>query len=152
MENPSLMCMFIIRRLLLLSSSSCLPHHHSLRLPVAFSLFISPFATNLHHLPISNFPLSPPSLYSLADTLCLSLSFLISPLSPSWRTPLFLCLPPPPLLLCLAYFRHHPPPSCFLLCVCCLCRLTLLHQYGNESVYMSACYGRHSSAPAPSGL
>ena len=81
----------------------CLPlplslsSHHSPRLPVAVSLFISPSVTNLHHLPVSNFPFSPPRLYSLAVALCLRLFFFPSvPTVSRWHSPLFL----PPLCLC----------------------------------------------------
>lgn len=112
-----------------LAPSVCLPLSpsitHSARHPVAVSLFISPTVTNLHHLPVSNFPFSPPFRYLLAVALCLLLFFILHPHSPSlWRSPLFLS--PSVSVLCLAYFRHHPPPSCFLLCVCCLFRLALL--------------------------
>ena len=81
----------------------CLPlplslsSHHSPRLPVAVSLFISPSVTNLHHLPVSNFPFSPPRLYSLAVALCLRLFFFpCVPTVSRWHSPLFL----PPLCLC----------------------------------------------------
>lgn len=90
-----------------------------------------------------------PSLSLFTRCCSLSLSFLIHPLClPLTLTYLPLALS---LLLCLAYFRHHPPTSCFLLCVCFLFRLTLLLPKGNESIYMSACCGRHSSASIPSG-
>lgn len=149
MESPSLMCMFII----LSTPSSCL------RLPLCLSitllhflsqslcLFLPPWQTCITCLSlIFHFPL-PLSIHLLS--LFVSFFFHASPLSPS-DTPLSSSLPPSP-LLCLPYFRHHPPPSCFLLCVCCLFRLTLLLQYRNESIYMSACCGRHSSASVPSG-
>lgn len=92
-----------------------------------FSLFIFPSVANLHHLTVSNFIFFLPfSIHSLS---LLSFFFLnTSLLSPSDA---FLSSPrslSP--LLCLAYFRHRPPLSCFLLCVCCLFRLTLFSSKG----------------------
>ena len=72
-----------------LSVSPTLSSHHSPRLPVAVSLFISPSVTNLHHLPVSNFPFSPPFRYSLAVALCL-FPFSYIPTVFLRRAPLFL--------------------------------------------------------------
>lgn len=66
------------------------------------SLFVyfSLFDKKMHHLPVSNFPFSPPFLYSLAATL-----FRISPLPPPclyfvWLTSVIICLP---LVFCFVY-------------------------------------------------
>lgn len=68
---------------LLVPVSPTLCSHHSPRLPVAVSLFISPSVTNLHHLPVSNFQFFP-SLFPFTRCRSLSLSlFHTSPQSPS---------------------------------------------------------------------
>lgn len=70
------------------------------------------------------FSFSPPFLYSLPVTVFFfSNTSLLSPSDAFFSSSLLL-------LLCLAYFRHHPPLSCFLLCVCCLFRLTLCSSKG----------------------
>lgn len=110
------------------SVSLPLSFHHSALLPVAVSLFISPSVTYLHHLHVSNFPFSPPFCYSLAVVSCFLLYSYIATLFP-------LTLPSLPLPLCLCTLSGLLPsspatPPCFLLCVCCLFRLALLHSEG----------------------
>lgn len=123
MEGPSqMLCIFIIRA----THSLCLCLTLSLSITLADSLFVYFSLCDKLASPacllFSIFPL-PFSIHLLS--LFVSFCFHASPLSPS-EAPLSsssLCL-----LLCLAHFRRHPPPSCFLLCVCCLFRLTLLLQ------------------------
>lgn len=95
------------------------------------SLFIFLSVANLHHLTVSNFLFFPPLLYSLAVTVVFFLFFILNTSLLS-ASDAFLSSPRRSLspLLCLAYFRHRPPLSCFLLCVCCLFRLTLFSSKG----------------------
>lgn len=127
-----------------------LSFHHSPRLPVAVSLFISPSVTNLHHLPVSNFPLSPPFLYSLAVVLCLSL-FSYIPTASLWRSPLFISLS-----LHLCYFvwltsviTRLPLVFC-MLCVVSLGLLSCSSKGVNPYTCQLVCCGRHFSVSIPS--
>lgn len=121
-----LLCIFIL---------ATLSHHLCFLLSFSStswcSLFIFLSVANLHHLTVSNFLFFPPLLYSLAVTVVFFFFIFLntSLLSPSDA---FLSSPRRSLspLLCLAYFRHRPPLSCFLLCVCCLFRLTLFSSKG----------------------
>lgn len=117
-----LLCIFIL---------ATLSHHLCFLLSFSStswcSLFIFLSVANLHHLTVSNFFFFLPfSIHSLS---LLSFFLNTSLLSPSDA---FLSSPRRSLspLLCLAYFRHRPPLSCFLLCVCCLFRLTLFSSKG----------------------
>lgn len=120
-----LLCIFIL---------ATLSHHLCFLLSFSStswcSLFIFLSVANLHHLTVSNFLFFLPfSIHSLS-----LLSFFFFFLNTSLLSPsdAFLSSPRCSLspLLCLAYFRHRPPLSCFLLCVCCLFRLTLFSSKG----------------------
>lgn len=121
-----LLCIFIL---------ATLSHHLCFLLSFSStswcSLFIFLSVANLHHLTVSNFLFFPPLLYSLAVTVVFFLFFILNTSLLS-ASDAFLSSPRRSLspLLCLAYFRHRPPLSCFLLCVCCLFRLTLFSSKG----------------------
>lgn len=120
-----LLCIFIL---------ATLSHHLCFLLSFSStpwcSLFIFLSVANLHHLTVSNFLFFLPFFIHSLSLLSFFFFFLnTSLLSPSDA---FLSSPRRSLspLLCLAYFRHRPPLSCFLLCVCCLFRLTLFSSKG----------------------
>lgn len=111
------------------SPTICASCFHSPQLPDVLSLYFSLWQTCITWLSLIFFFFLPFSIHSLS-----LLSFFFFFLNTSLLSPsdAFLSSPRRSLspLLCLAYFRHRPPLSCFLLCVCCLFRLTLFSSKG----------------------
>lgn len=127
MESPWLLSIFIIPATCSLCFSPTL--FPSLCFTSCRSLFVYfSLCDKLASPDVSNFPFSPPFCFSLAVVS----SFLLYSYIPV-LFPLTLPSLPPPLCLCtLSGLLPSSPatPPCFLLCVCCLFRLTLLHSEG----------------------
>lgn len=128
LELSAVMYFYYVYLFLPHSPTICASCFHSPQLPDVLSLYFSLWQTCITWLSLIFFFFLPFSIHSLS---LLSFFFFLntSLLSPSDA---FLSSPRRSLspLLCLAYFRHRPPLSCFLLCVCCLFRLTLFSSKG----------------------
>lgn len=129
LELSAVMYFYYVYLFLPHSPTICASCFHSPQLPDVLSLYFSLWQTCITWLSLIFF-FSSPSLFTRCHC-CLFFFFFLntSLLSPSDA---FLSSPRRSLspLLCLAYFRHRPPLSCFLLCVCCLFRLTLFSSKG----------------------
>lgn len=126
LELSAVMYFYYVYLFLPHSPTICASCFHSPQLPDVLSLYFSLWQTCITWLSLIFFFFLPFSIHSLS---LLSFFLNTSLLSPSDA---FLSSPRRSLspLLCLAYFRHRPPLSCFLLCVCCLFRLTLFSSKG----------------------